>query len=71
MPQFGTMADCDDLLARVHQLRMQFVIDLVVNRNSDKQGWFRQSRQDKTNPYRNYYVRLPPSDPNWEYPSLY
>ena len=61
MPQFGTMADFDALLAGVHRRGMRLVLDLVVNHSSDEHDWFQQSRQDKTNPYRDYYIWRPPS----------
>ena len=35
-PMFGTMAEFDMLLARVHELGMKLVMDLVVNHTSDE-----------------------------------
>jgi oligo-1,6-glucosidase len=41
---FGTLAQFDDLLARVHAHGMKLVMDLVVNHTSDEHPWFVDSR---------------------------
>lgn len=56
MPEFGTMADFDALLAGVHQRGMRLILDLVVNHSSDDHRWFQESRKSKDNPYRDYYI---------------
>ncbi|MCX6217283.1 alpha-glucosidase [Spirosoma sp.] len=74
MPEFGTMADFDNLLAGVHQRGMRLILDLVVNHSSDEHRWFQESRKSKDNPYRDYYIwRTPkltadgPAEPNnWQ-----
>jgi oligo-1,6-glucosidase len=43
-PTFGTLAQFDDLLARVHAHGMKLVMDLVVNHTSDEHPWFVDSR---------------------------
>ena len=35
-PMFGTLAEFDALLAKVHELGMKLVMDLVVNHTSDR-----------------------------------
>ena len=65
MPEFGTMADFDALLAGVHQRGMRLILDLVVNHSSDEHRWFQESRKSKDNPYRDYYIwRSKPN--NWQ-----
>lgn len=54
-PEFGTMADFDELLAGLHQRNLKLIIDLVLNHSSDEHEWFQQSRLSKSNPYRDYY----------------
>ncbi|XWW47847.1 alpha-glucosidase [Fibrella sp. USSR17] len=71
MPEFGTMADFDALLAGAHQRGLKLILDLVVNHSSDEHRWFQESRRSKTNPYRNYYIWQSPrpdgSPPNnWQ-----
>jgi oligo-1,6-glucosidase len=69
-PEFGTMADFDALLADAHGLGLKIVMDLVVNHTSDEHQWFVESRQNRNNPYRDYYIWRDPVDghaPNdWE-----
>ncbi len=54
-PEFGTMADFDQLLAEMHKRGIRLIMDMVVNHSSDEHEWFKQSRSSRTNPYRNYY----------------
>ena len=56
MPEFGTMADFDEMLAKAHSLGLKIVMDLVVNHTSDEHRWFREARKSKDNPYRDYYI---------------
>ena len=55
-PEFGTLADFDELLAQAHRQGMKLVIDLVVNHTSDQHPWFRESRRSRDNPFRHYYI---------------
>ncbi|EGA88477.1 oligo-1,6-glucosidase [Planococcus donghaensis MPA1U2] len=41
MKEFGTMADFDELLQKVHARDMKLVMDLVVNHTSDEHAWFK------------------------------
>lgn len=59
MKEFGTMADFDELLDKVHQKGMKLVMDLVANHTSDEHSWFKESRKSKDNPYRDYYIWKP------------
>lgn len=42
-PRFGTLADADDLIARVHDLGLRIIVDLVPNHTSDRHAWFRRA----------------------------
>ena len=55
-PEFGTLADFDELVAGAHALGLRIVIDLVVNHTSNEHPWFRESRKSRDNPYRDYYI---------------
>jgi oligo-1,6-glucosidase len=59
MPEFGTMADFDALLAGMHQRGLKLVMDLVVNHSSDEHPWFKAARSSRTSPYRDYYYWWP------------
>ena len=72
-PEFGTMADFDELLAGLHKRDLKLIIDLVLNHSSDEHEWFQQSRKSKTNPYRDYYFWKPGknSKPPNNWPSFF
>jgi len=55
-PEFGTMADFDEMLAGMHARGIRLVMDLVVNHSSDEHAWFQQARQSRDNPYHDYYL---------------
>lgn len=56
LPEFGTMADMDDVLGicRTHGIRV--FMDLVANHTSDEHAWFLESRASKDSPKRDWYI---------------
>jgi len=62
LPEFGTMADVEEMLQVAHQLGLKIMMDLVVNHTSDEHDWFKASRKTKNNPYRDYYIWRDPVD---------
>lgn len=58
-PDFGTMADFEELLDQAHRRNMRVVMDLVVNQTSDEHPWFVESRSAKDSPKRDYYIWRP------------
>ena len=40
MPEFGSLADWEEMLAGMHQRGIKLVMDLVVNHTSDEHPWF-------------------------------
>lgn len=70
-PEFGTMADFDEMLAAMHARGIRVVMDLVVNHSSDEHHWFTEARKSRDNPYHDFYIwREPKADgsppTNWE-----
>ncbi|WP_370191305.1 alpha-amylase family glycosyl hydrolase [Qipengyuania sp.] len=70
-PIFGTLADFDALVARAHELGLRVLIDQVYSHTSDEHPWFAESRSDRINPKKDWYVWAdakpdgsPPS--NWQ-----
>lgn len=55
-PDFGTMADFDELLAEAGKRKIKIIMDLVVNHTSDEHNWFKEALKGKDNPYRDYYI---------------
>lgn len=62
MPEFGTLADWQEMLEGMHARGIKLVMDLVVNHTSDEHPWFRESKKSKSNPYRDFYLWRPPRD---------
>ncbi|MFN2213040.1 MAG: alpha-glucosidase [Anaerolineales bacterium] len=68
-PEYGQMADVDQLIDQVHQKGMRVIFDLVLNHTSDQHPWFRESRSSKDNSKRDWYIwrdgrgKRPPN--NW------
>ena len=56
MDEFGTMADWEALLERLHDHDMRLLMDLVVNHTSDEHPWFQEARRDPDSTYRDFYV---------------
>ncbi|MCF7482738.1 alpha,alpha-phosphotrehalase [Vibrio sp. J1-1] len=69
-PDFGTMADFDELLAEAHQIGIRIIMDIVVNHTSTEHKWFQSALGDKNSPYRDYYIWKDPvegAEPNnWQ-----
>jgi oligo-1,6-glucosidase len=59
MPEFGTLADWEEMLEGMHRRGIKLVMDLVVNHTSDEHPWFIESRKSTDNPYRDYYIWRP------------
>ncbi|WPP39862.1 alpha,alpha-phosphotrehalase [Paenibacillus hunanensis] len=60
-PMYGTMEDFDELLQGIRQRNMRLMLDIVVNHSSTEHVWFKQSRQSRNNPYRDYYIWRDPA----------
>ncbi|HET6626782.1 MAG TPA: alpha-glucosidase [Nocardioidaceae bacterium] len=54
-PLFGTLADLDELIAKMHERGIRLLMDLVVNHTSDEHPWFVESRSSTDNPRRDWY----------------
>ncbi|PWI34370.1 alpha,alpha-phosphotrehalase [Vibrio albus] len=61
-PDFGTMADFDELLEKAHQNGIRIIMDIVVNHTSTAHKWFQSALGDKNSPYRDYYIWKDPVD---------
>ena len=60
-PMYGTIDDFDQLLQKLHAANLKLIMDLVVNHTSSQHAWFQASKQDRTNPYADFYIW---KDPN-------
>jgi len=60
-PRYGTLKDFDQLVSEAHQRGIHLIMDLVLNHTSDQHPWFKESRSNRNNPYRDWYLWRPPS----------
>lgn len=60
-PRFGTLQDFDTLLDEAHRRGLKIMIDQVLSHTSIDHAWFQASRQDRKNPYANWYVWADPA----------
>ncbi|MFC6646501.1 alpha-glucosidase [Granulicella cerasi] len=66
-PEYGTMADFDEMMASARQHHIRVVLDFVLNHTSDKHKWFLESASSRTNPKADWYVwndGVPADGPN-------
>ncbi len=61
-PLFGTLDDFDRVLAKAHRLGLKVMIDQVLSHTSDQHAWFKESREDRSNPKADWYVWADPRD---------
>ncbi|MGJ9382606.1 glycoside hydrolase family 13 protein [Salipaludibacillus sp. CF4.18] len=54
--EFGTMEEIDLLIEKAAEKNIKIIMDLVINHTSDEHSWFIQSRSDKSNPKRDWYI---------------
>lgn len=55
-PEFGTMDDMDELIAKAADRGIRIVMDLVLNHTSDEHEWFRESASSRENPKADWYI---------------
>ena len=62
-PDFGTLADMEELIAEAKKRDMRIVMDLVYNHSSDQHPWFLESKKSRTNAKSDWYIwRAPKED---------
>lgn len=54
-PEYGTLADMEELIAKAGALGIGIILDLVANHTSSEHEWFRKSREGKDNEYSDFY----------------
>ncbi|GAB6107793.1 alpha,alpha-phosphotrehalase [Fusibacter bizertensis] len=55
-PEFGSMADMDELIEKAKQKGIKIIMDLVANHTSSKHSWFQEAIKSRENPYHDYYI---------------
>lgn len=69
-PDFGSLADVDRLINAAHQRGIRIIMDLVINHTSDEHPWFIESRHNKTNSKRDWYIWRDGSEATAEKPTF-
>src|ERR1700736_5368812 len=60
-PIFGTLAEFQHLLAEINKRGLKLILDYVPNHTSDEHPWFKESRSDRSNPKRDWYLWRDPA----------
>lgn len=55
-PEYGTLADAEQLIKEVHARGMKVIFDMVMNHTSDEHSWFKESASSKNNPKADWYT---------------
>ncbi|MGN4426133.1 alpha,alpha-phosphotrehalase [Bacillus cereus group sp. MYBK30-1] len=55
-PSYGTMEEFEALLEEAKARNIEIMLDIVVNHSSTEHKWFKEAKEDKNSPYRNYYI---------------
>ena len=53
-PELGSMADFDEMVAKLHDANIKLVMDLVINHTSDEHEWFKKSVENDP-VYKDFY----------------
>ena len=54
-PNYGTMADFEEMLTEAHKRDLKIVIDIVVNHSSTENEWFKKSEAGDSE-YKDFYI---------------
>lgn len=55
-PEYGNLADVENLIAQIHQRGMKIVLDMVMNHTSVQHEWFKESSLSQNNPKSDWYI---------------
>ena len=65
-PQYGTLADFDELIREAHKRGIGIVMDYVVNHASWEYAPFQAALKDRSSPWRDWFVWNPDPGPGWD-----
>jgi len=65
-PEYGTLADFDELIRQAHRRGIGVVMDYVINHSAAEHPMFVQARQGPGSPFRDWYVWSDEAPPGWD-----
>jgi alpha-amylase len=65
-PEYGTLADFDELLQQAHQRGIGVIMDYVINHSAAQHPMFAAARQDTRSPFRDWFVWSVDKPTGWE-----
>lgn len=65
-PQYGTLADFDDLIREAHRRGIGVIMDYVINHAAHQHPMFQAALQGEKNPFRNWFVWQTPAPTGWD-----
>ncbi|MFT7724054.1 MAG: alpha-amylase family glycosyl hydrolase [Roseateles sp.] len=65
-PQYGTLADFDELVREAHKRGIGIVMDYVINHASWQFPPFQAALKDRASPWRSWFVWNPDPGPGWD-----
>jgi glycosidase len=66
-PDYGTLADFDELMRETQRRGIRVILDLVLNHSSSQHRWFVDASTGPSSPYRDWYVWRG-TNPGWTQP---
>jgi maltose alpha-D-glucosyltransferase/alpha-amylase len=64
--RLGSSGDFVEFMRQAESRGIRVIIDLVVNHTSDRHPWFREARESRDTPKRDWYIWSKKRPPNWE-----
>jgi len=64
--RLGSSGDFVEFMRQADSRGIRVIIDLVVNHTSDRHPWFREARESRDAPKRDWYIWSKKRPPNWE-----
>lgn len=61
-PAFGSLDDFDRLVAKLHEIGLKLILDLVPNHTSRDHAWFDESSRSRDNAKADWYIWAEPAE---------
>ena len=65
-PEYGTLADFDELLRQAHRRGIGVIMDYVLNHSAASHPMFAEALKGKDNPFRDWFVWSEEAPPGWD-----